>query len=313
MACRRVKRVQTFDAVPLSAAQGSSHTYLFRQERFLLEAFYAYRRYQSRAAKAYEVESQRPHILVDVGSTSATRTICMVGGMGPLSDASIALQCARRLSGGGGDVRIVVVSVPPPRDETFGMLAYLRCLLVTIGGRLPKGRTCECYLASNTAHVAFPVFRATLYSMLPNVVPYDLVDATSRFLVAKYAGRVDAVVLLTTKVAWRARLYEQPLLSIARLVRATDSEIDAVQSLVDIGKRGGGGGGAFQDMLAFIGTKTRAKTTRYLIFAGCTDFRFLVPNQMSLRRQIQQRFPQAFVEDSDEVFSRLAAAGPPFA
>jgi aspartate/glutamate racemase len=296
--------IADFPAIPLDGTH-RGHVYRYVHRSFEASAFTRYLAFQRAAATAFPVEADRPHVVVDCGRRNAARQLLLVGGMGPLSDASVSRAVARALR--DANVRLMVISMPPPRTDAARMAVHARCV-VRAASALVTTHACECYLVSNTAHTVFWPIASVFRLAVPKARLYDLVACTVDYLQAKYAGRVDAVVLLTTKVAWGARLYEARFdAAFARIRRASPSEIDRVQRIVDMGKSGARPARAFAMLVNHIRRKLPVAGQRTLIFAGCTDFRFVVSGGASLRARLGASFPGAFVEDSDELFSDAIA------
>lgn len=281
-------------------------TYHMTSKTFDHTLFGRYQKYQQSVAKVIPVEAERPHVIVDCGRRNAQRHIVLVGGMGCLSDASISYAVARSIKDGG--IRITVISAPPPRHSLTRMPLFAKCVIdilttTTAGDARPR----ECYLLSNTIHTVFDSIQTALALTVPTLALYNLVKTSAQFLRKKYAKKINTILLMTTKVSWSAKMYEN-LLSDFKILRASSREIDHIQTTVDMGKKGIE---SYERIQAYIEKKIPIDPSSTLIFMGCTDFTFTVPAGKSLTSFLQKSFPgSGAVVDSDKLFSQLIAGGP---
>lgn len=296
--CRRVRHIRSFDEVDVDS------TNVMTVKRFDASVFRMYSRYQRLAAEENPVEADRPHVIVDVGRRNAQHQILIVGGMGPLSDASISFAVSRVAATVSASVRLVVVSAPPPRTSVSKMPAYLKCVLADMREIVANTKPWQCYLASNTIHT---VFRQTAFLVklaVPTVHVNNLVRRSADYLVEEYSGKVDTILLLTTLVSWRDGLYVSLLTPAFAVVTADAAEINTIQESVESGKAGRPD---IQPIARYIRRKLSKVPdgSRVLIYMGCTDFAFLVPQKASLATCLRSHFPGTRVEDTDKLFSKI--------
>jgi aspartate/glutamate racemase len=299
--CKNVCDVENFSEIPVKAY--NDHTYKRTTRTFDLAVFREYVKYQRNVASHLPTEAERPHVVIDSGRRNAKRQILIIGGMGPLSDASISNAVAKSL--GDSAVRLIVVSASPPRSEYMYIPVFMKCLITTIREAVNNVKDCECYMASNTIHTVFDSIQTVLSVSIPNLTLVNLASASAEYINKKYSGKIDRIILMTTKVSWSAELYEK-LLTKFDIVRASRREIDSIQETVELGKQGTD---SFDQIVVYIQKKISKNSKRTLIFMGCTDFAFTVPAGTSLTRRLQKRFAPASVVDSDKLFSRLIADG----
>ena len=242
--------------------------------------------YQKAVAKRVPREADRPSVALYLPGTTGDRTddrlVVIVGGMGPMSDASITVNFVKR-SGHG----VVVLSLPPPRDSIVAFAKHLHCVR-SIVAQLPHARK-DIFMASNTAHVAFHA-ASSVFAYIPGVVVHNLVERVASHINTKYVGK--RIVLLTTRVSWLARLYERKLRGQV-VVRASEEDSTKLQESVDLAKANRAKDGA-KILFEYI---DRVYEPGSIIFLGCTDFVFL-----NAAAQARKRYPGAIVLDTDTLF-----------
>jgi|GEM_PF-5871445 len=236
-----------------------------------------YQMLQQTIAKKIPIEGKRPVVHVQfIGQASQgnnSKTIGILGGTGPLSDASITQEVIHSLGDEAQQHSIDLLSIPPPRAGGLSraphMPVQLKNYVATMQKFLQDTRATDFYLASNTAHNHIDVVQAmvaeaeqsqtnnsspsqlllkvglkTLQGQKPvNKTLHNLVDQTASHVKAQMqtqtlpAGHQPKVLAMTTKVAWKAQLYPQAFDKLAMESTAPDATIiDDVQDIVDQAK-----------------------------------------------------------------------------
>jgi aspartate/glutamate racemase len=253
-----------------------------------------YAKYQKRVSEILPVEEQRPSAVVKLGPSESDSPIVLIGGMGPLSDASILLKVLKMLKALKAPKRasITLYSFPPPRKDPsafFDHLVCLKALTQSHGGG-------KCFLLSNTAHVMFELFDQVVFARSPLQLVH-LVDIAAR-RVSAASGSHDALVLLTTLVSWRAGLYESRITGFKKVVRCGSADAKEIQRAVDLAKMGDGAGKEL--LMRYLDTAmAKLAGRRVVVFLGCTDFVFLGEG---LSAEIAERYG-ATVMDTDAMFA----------
>ena len=233
-----------------------------------------YQQLQQALADQIPVEYERPVFDIkvfygDADGLQAESTIGILGGIGPLSDASILSMIHAKLGAAEihKNVAIHLYSLPPPRtswQQLRGGILY--------GARLARFLTHgyrSYYLASNTAHVNLAtISRITGKDRLKNLV--QMVAARiSREMPA--LGQGDSVLILGTTQAWEAKLYD-PYLDqegIAyRFLQAPEQK--QLQTQIDAIKRGSWSNADAQQLALWLQTLAEKYGVKTLLLA-CTE------------------------------------------
>lgn len=271
-----------------------------------------YLKYQELVADAIPVELQRPSVVVNLGDPNGYPVI-LVGGMGPISDASILKKLCES-DAFLNQFDVTVLSMPPPRSALHAnrIFDHFSCLRTHIAAIVNASRykTASCFMTSNTAHTAFKTFDFALTrgidARLENVV-----QGVARQLEAYMDGREGRLILLTTYVTWKSRMYDD-LLEGVDLVRVPDSATaKSIQAAVNAGKANK------SDMSIIFGYLDGLDLVAGdVVFFGCTDFAFLDDD---INSAVRNRYPGVETLDTDAMFpdeiraiaeSRLASSEP---
>jgi aspartate/glutamate racemase len=273
-----------------------------------------YLRYQELVADAIPVELQRPSVVVNLGDPNGYPVV-LVGGMGPISDASILKKLCDR-KGFLQKFDVTVLSMPPPRsalhaNRIFDHFACLRTHIAAIVNA-SQYKTASCFMTSNTAHTAFKTFDFALTRGVDARLEH-VVEGIAARLKAHMSGAAQGarLIMLSTYVTWKSRMYEE-LLDGVDLVRVPDSATaKSIQAAVDAGKANK------PDMsiiYAYLDGLDLVKGD--VVFFGCTDFTFLDDD---INGAVRSRYPGVETFDTDAMFpaeiraiadTRLATAEP---
>jgi aspartate/glutamate racemase len=274
-----------------------------------------YLKYQELVADAIPVELRRPSVVVNMGAANGYPVI-LVGGMGPISDASILKKLCESDASFLSKYDVTVLSMPPPRSALHAnrIFDHFACLRTHIAAVVNASRykTASCFMTSNTAHTAFKTFDFALTrgidARLENVV-----EGVARQLMSHMRGAADGarLILLTTYVTWKSRMYDD-LLGDVNCVRVQDSgTARSIQAAVDSGKANK------PDMSVIYGYLDGLNLVAGdVVFFGCTDFAFL---DADINAAVKARYPGVETFDTDAMFpaeiraiadSRLATSEP---
>ncbi|MCP3666456.1 MAG: aspartate/glutamate racemase family protein [Gammaproteobacteria bacterium] len=171
----------------------------------------SYQRLQKTLADKIPIEFERPVIDLKVfyglqTKPLAEKTIGILGGMGPLSDANLLSLIHQKIKPQASELNVSIhlFSLPPPRtrrQQFVGGILY--------GARLTKFLNhsyAAYYLASNTAHVN----AESIEKISSNDNLQNLVDRVANY-VKSVQGELEAdddVMILGTEQAWSKRLYD---------------------------------------------------------------------------------------------------------
>mmetsp|Transcript_1215 Transcript_1215/g.1999 ORF Transcript_1215/g.1999 Transcript_1215/m.1999 type:complete len:325 (-) Transcript_1215:2916-3890(-) len=192
----------------LSLDLSSSYFNLVGNEKF-------YRHYlciQKHLSEIIPREYNRPTIEFHVKGTDwidGGPACNIIGGMGPVSDSQLLDKILQQLSNDkyslNRNFRIKLLSIPPPREarELFwGGFRYFRRLRAFLGSRSQA-----VYLASNTAHIYLPMFRALSTSPV-----IDMTEHVVNILHSQQANtRFQRILILGTIAGHQNQLYESKL------------------------------------------------------------------------------------------------------
>lgn len=274
-----------------------------------------YLKYQELVADAEPVELQRPSVVVNLGDPKGYPVV-LVGGMGPISDASILKKLCDSDASFLSKFDVTVLSMPPPRSalQANRIFDHFACLRTHIAAIVNASRykTASCFMTSNTAHTAFRTFKYALTRGLDARLE-NVVEGIAQQLKAHMRGAVPGarLILLSTYVTWKSRMYED-LLDGVNCVRVRDSATaKSIQAAVDAGKANN------PDMSAvYAYLDTLAVVEGDVVFFGCTDFTFL---DADINGAVKTRYPGVNTFDTDAMFpteiraiaeSRLAKSVP---
>jgi glutamate racemase len=298
MACeRRYKRTLDLDAPEqgpaIAKAGNAASTLLVANE---LDPV-AYLKYQELVADAIPIELQRPSVVVNLGDPNGYPVV-LVGGMGPISDASILKKLCDR-KGFLSRFDVTVLSMPPPKSALHAnrIFDHFSCLRNHISAIVNASRykTASCFMTSNTAHTAFKTFRFALTrgvdAHLENVV-----EGIADKLKAHMSGAApDArLIMLSTYVTWKSRMYEE-LLDGVNFIRVPDSSTaKSIQAAVDAGKANRPDMTIIYEYLDGLDL-----VEGDVVFCGCTDFTFLDDD---INASVRNRYPGVETFDTDAMF-----------
>lgn len=314
MACeRRYKNTLDLDrperGLAIAKAGNAASTLLVANELDPVD----YLKYQELVADAIPVELQRPSVVVNLGDPNGYPVV-LVGGMGPISDASILKNLCDK-KGFLSQFDVTVLSMPPPRSALHAnrIFDHFSCLRTHIAAIVNASRykTASCFMTSNTAHTAFKTFDFALTrgidARLENVV-----EGIADKLKAHMSGAADArLIMLSTYVTWKSRMYEE-LLDGVNFVRVPDSTTaKSIQAAVDAGKANRPDMSNVYEYLDGLNL-----VEGDVVFFGCTDFTFLDDD---INGAVKERYPGVETLDTDAMFpaviraiadTRLATAEP---
>lgn len=273
-----------------------------------------YLKYQELVADAIPVELKRPSVVVNMGNPKGYPVV-LVGGMGPISDASILKKLCDR-KGFLSKFDVTVLSMPPPRSALHAnrIFDHFSCLRSHISAIVNASRykTTSCFMTSNTAHTAFKTFKFALTRGL-DVNLENVVEGIAEQLKIHMSGAPPGarLILLSTYVTWKSRMYDE-LLDGVSFVRVPDTATaKSIQAAVDAGKANN------PDMSIVFGYLDGLNLVKGdVVFFGCTDFTFLDDD---INSSVRNRYPGVVTFDTDAMFpseiraiaeARLATSSP---
>lgn len=248
-----------------------------------------YAKYQKQVSEILPIEEIRPSVILKLGPEESEFPIVLIGGMGPLSDASILLKLLKHVP---SKTSVTLYSFPPPRKDPVAFLSHLLCLKQYMSTHT-RGK---CFLLSNTAHVMFQLFDQVVLKKSPLLL-VNLVDIAARH-VSESTSTHDTLVLLTTLVSWRTELYESRITGFKDVIRCNSRDAKEIQRAVDLAKQGDTSGKKL--LLRYLDkVMNKLDGRRVVVFLGCTDFVFLGKN---LVKDIGKKY-KVTVMDTDSMFA----------
>jgi aspartate/glutamate racemase len=255
-----------------------------------------YLKYQELVADAIPVELQRPSVVVNLGDPKGYPVV-LVGGMGPISDASILKKLCDR-KGFLKKFDVTVLSMPPPRSALHAnrIFDHFSCLRTHIAAIVNASRykTASCFMTSNTAHTAFKTFEFALTRGIDARMEHVVEGIAEQLKTRMNAAPGARLILLSTYVTWKSRMYEE-LLDGVSVVRVPDTATaKSIQAAVDAGKANR------PDMsivFAYLDGLNLVKGD--VVFFGCTDFTFLDDD---INGAVRSRYPGVATFDTDVMF-----------
>jgi len=242
----------------------------------------SYRAFQRRVAERIPVEEHRPSVALTLNGCPNSSSVLLIGGMGPLSDASILHAV---LSASGTQLGVTLLSFPPPRGSVGGVVRHLLGLRDAASLCPPDT---PCFLLSNTAHVMLSVFRAAMAPLHVHDLVADAAKAASDTRLPTY--------VITTFVCWKAGLYERSLPGAIVADAALAAQLQETVSLAKAGDRVRGRRLLMDCLDAMLAGRPR----RCALLVACTEFATLVRAP-----ELERRYAGVRVIDTDAVFSRV--------
>lgn len=261
-----------------------------------------YQKLQKIIAKKIPHEFDRPSIELfihwgDNLNSSPDNTIGVLGGMGPLSDASLiekvieesSLQKKENL------LSIHLFSVPPPRKKIEilqGGIQYGYKLFDFF-----RKKYSSYFLFSNSAHINYDLIKKL--SLEANII--HLPKMLTATIKTKKKHKISILILQTTK-AWNSNLYENLLKSANILSTSPNKEEQIeVQRWINKIKRGEIGPNTPEHLKEFIINLAKKHKTNTILF-GCTEIPFGLGSILTTFKK-----QNITIYNSEKIFSHIVA------
>ena len=171
-----------------------------------------YKQLQQEIAKRIPTEYDRPIIELKIHfnktNKNSAKTIGILGGIGPLSDASIVEKLVKHIEPFSikQNLSIHLLSMPPPRstwEMLTGGISYIKKLY-----EFASLDYSQFFMASNTAHMHYEKF-----AKLTSAKAFNLPDTVIEKLKQQNPNGTSLnVLILDTQKAYRNKLYQKKLL-----------------------------------------------------------------------------------------------------
>lgn len=233
-------------------------------------------------------EAMRPVIFLDLYGEHVMKSsfvhVAILGGMGPISDASLLNKVISKISANNGDttnVRIHLLSAAPPR-RLIRILTTSLSYLLRVHSFLQSPYS-VIFLASNTAHIFY-----SLMNYLGNGNVYNLcqdVALAAKLELARCGCPEGAVLILGTALARSRQLYDTYLSQYGiPFVNVSNLQDQHIQNQINIIKSGGHADDTVPSIIESILTASRIATPHNLsaasiglILLGCTELPLAFP------------------------------------
>ena len=198
-----------------------------------------YSELQTELAKHFPNESDRPQILLTLRNSHSQpeKSMGILGGLGPLADASLIKQIEAEFNFGKAPTHSVEIKLDsnphPPRNFLAALHLWALDYLHDIWNFVSQPGVDEFVLASNTAHI-----RLGLFNLFSRNRMFDGVSYVSNQLRQSSPAPARILVLGTTS-AYEHELYPKALRNLGMNVATpTENEQPRVQEAIDLIKSG---------------------------------------------------------------------------
>lgn len=271
------------------------------------EKYPYYCQLQKEIAKLIPAESHRPTIHLSLKGTNVkvgTPAFGMIGGIGPLSDATILHRTMDKIGKRGWqDLHIELYSSPPPRKrEFFHLIKHAWTYAANLKRFFNQTTISNFCLLSNSGHLNWKLLNAWSHNRL-----IHLVEKTIEKLTASSDDQTH-ILILSTLEAHQGKLYEK-FLRRAKIRSTSLSALQIVktQTVIDLIKANQATKkhiDTLQTMLESKIKKSPKKITHILL--GCTELPmglFSLQSKTSLEKRLQAEFI-----DTEEEFAKAITA-----